>query len=124
VVFLGQPNNPTGLAAAADELRALAERHPAVKFIVDEAFGELAEDFDSLKKRRPENVIVLLSLTSAYALPGLRLGCAVAPRQIVQRVRELRPPWPVNTLAQAVGAAALKDAEYMRRARAYVKERR
>lgn len=123
-VFLGRPNNPTGDVFDAEALRTLAARHPGSVFVVDEAFGDFVEAFDSLTQRRPANVVVLLSLTKAFAIPGLRLGCAVADAETARRIRELLPPWNVNALAQAVGAEALRDAEYLSRTRAYVAERR
>ena len=123
-VFIGRPNNPTGHVCDAATLRALAVRHPGTVFIVDEAFGDFLEGFESLTCARPANVVVLLSLTKAFAIPGLRLGCAVADAALAARVRELLPPWSVNTLAQAVGVAALQDADYLRRTRAFVREQR
>lgn len=123
-VFIGRPNNPTGHVCDANSLRALAARHPKTVFVVDEAFGDFVENFDSLTRQRPANVIVLLSLTKAFAIPGLRLGCAVAEPALARRVRELLPPWSVNTLAQAVGVEALRDSDYLIRTRAYVGKQR
>ncbi|MFA6562788.1 MAG: cobyric acid synthase [Verrucomicrobiia bacterium] len=124
MVLFGRPNNPTGHVCNADALRALAARHPATMFLVDEAFGDFIEGFDSLTRNRPINVIVLLSLTKIFAIPGLRLGCAVADRGVIQRVRELQPPWSVNSLAQAVGVAALHDRDYLRQTQLYVRQQR
>ncbi|MEI6033219.1 MAG: cobyric acid synthase [Verrucomicrobiae bacterium] len=123
-VFLGRPNNPTGHVCDAEHLRALAARHPRTIFVVDEAFGDFVESFDSITGERPANVVALLSLTKAFAIPGLRLGCAVADARIARRIRELLPPWSVNTLAQAVGVAALEDSDYLDRTRTYVAEQR
>ncbi|MFA5042996.1 MAG: cobyric acid synthase [Kiritimatiellia bacterium] len=119
-VFIGRPNNPTGQVCAASSIRALAQAHSKCLFIVDEAFGDFVEDFDSLTSNRPFNVAVLLSLTKIFAIPGLRLGCAVADAALAKSVRERQPPWSVNTLAQAVGVAALDDADYAARSRAMV----
>jgi cobyric acid synthase CobQ/L-threonine-O-3-phosphate decarboxylase len=124
VVFLGRPNNPTGTVMAADTLRAIASRHSSSIFVVDEAFGDFVEGFESLTLRRPGNVAVLLSLTKIFAIPGLRLGCAVADPGLIQRMHDLQPTWSVNTLAQAVGVAALSDAEYVRSTREYVRLQR
>ncbi len=123
-VFLGRPNNPTGQVCDSESLRALASRHPGTIFVVDEAFGDFVESFDSLTRARPANVIVLLSLTKAFAIPGLRLGCAVADPGLARRVCELLPPWSVNTLAQVVGVAALEDSGDLDRTRTYVTEQR
>ena len=80
LVFLGQPNNPTGLPCDVPALRDLAGKHPATIFIVDEAFADFVEGLDRLAANRPANVVVLCSLTKFYAIPGLRLGCAMADR--------------------------------------------
>ena len=154
LVIIGQPNNPTGRTADPAALRALALRHPETFFIIDEAFadfcdakpqfairnpqlsaaGSAGEDarapgedrrpLESLTRERPANVAVLLSLTKNFAIPGLRLGVAVAEADVAQRVRERQLPWSVNTLAQAVGEAALRDGDYLARTRAFVRERR
>ncbi len=116
-VFLGQPANPTGLLCKTEELRSLAARHPRTTFVIDEAFADFTDDPDRLLQRRPANVVVLCSLTKFYAIPGLRLGYAVAEEKITARMRELIPTWSVNTLAQAVGEKALRDWDYGRRSR-------
>jgi cobyric acid synthase CobQ/L-threonine-O-3-phosphate decarboxylase len=119
-VILGQPNNPTGRTFEANRLRELAARFPATTFVVDEAFGDFVEGFDSLTADRPDNVVVMLSLTKMFAIPGLRLGLAVADPETVRKIKALQPPWSVNTIAQAVGEAALLDAGYLERSRAAV----
>ncbi|HEY3320000.1 MAG TPA: cobyric acid synthase [Planctomycetota bacterium] len=124
LVFIGQPNNPTGKLCETERLRELAARHPAAIFIVDEAFADFVDGFDSLTVRRPANVVVLLSLTKSFAIPGLRLGCAVASAEIAGRVRELQPPWSVNAIAQAVGVRLMRDEAYLVRTRQFVRERR
>lgn len=124
LVFLCQPNNPTGRTFDPERLRKLASKHPATLFVVDEAFRDFVEDMDSLTQRRPENVIVLLSLTKIFAIPGIRLGCAVADPGLVDAIGRLQPFWSVNTIAQAVGEAALMDREYVERSRAFVREQR
>jgi adenosylcobyric acid synthase len=124
VVLLGRPNNPTGDVRPAESLRALAAAYPSTLFVIDEAFGDFVDNFDSLTQRRPANVIVLLSLTKIFAIPGLRTGCAVGDPALVQRLLELQPPWSVNTLAQAVSAAALRDREYCARTRQFVTRER
>ncbi|MBI4024021.1 MAG: cobyric acid synthase [Verrucomicrobia bacterium] len=124
LVFIGRPNNPTGGVCGAEDLRALAARHPAAVFVVDEAFADFVEDMDRLTGNRPANVIVLLSLTKIFAMAGLRLGLAVGDAGVIRRMRGMQPLWSVNTLAQAVGAAALADREFIRRTQVYVKAQR
>jgi len=124
IVFLCRPNNPTGHVCDTDTIRSLAAKRPATTFLVDEAFGDFVESFDSLTRQRPFSVIVLLSLTKIFAIPGMRLGCAIADRAVIHRLRELQPSWAVNTLAQDVGVAALRDREYVRQTQLYVRQQR
>ena len=124
VVFLGRPNNPTGHFLPADALRELAGRHPLTVFVIDESFADFVTEESLLAAERPGNLIVLRSLTKFYAVPGLRLGGIVAGREIIRRLRAITPPWSVNTLAQTVGAAALRDAEYAKQTRRFVHKRR
>ncbi|PTN34490.1 cobyric acid synthase [Desulfonatronum sp. SC1] len=117
LVFLGQPNNPTGRTFQPDRLRALAAEHPGCWFIVDEAFADFVPGLDRLLRQRPPNVIVLLSLTKFYALPGLRIGLAAMDSALATRYRKRSPDWSVNTLAQIAGARCLQDAEFQRESR-------
>jgi len=124
LVFIGQPNNPTGLLVDPSELRALATKHPSTFFAADEAFLDFVEEADSLIHRRPPNVIVLRSLTKFYAIPGLRLGFAIAEPEVIRQIRKTMPPWSVNGLAQTVGEKALQDRAYVTRSRTFIQEQR
>jgi len=123
-VYLGHPNNPTGIPLDTAALTGMAARNPSSIFVIDEAFVDLASGIESLAAQRLDNVIVLLSLTKTYAIPGLRLGCALANREMVKRIEALQPPWSVNAIAQAVGCEALRDADYVLQSRRFVEERR
>jgi cobyric acid synthase CobQ len=114
LVFLGQPNNPTGLLVDSDRLLALARQLPSVTFVVDEAFADFVEGYRSLIGRTTENVIIVRSLTKFYAIPGLRLGFAAGHAGMVAKIKAQIPPWSVNTLAQELGPAFLADEEYAR----------
>lgn len=124
LVFIGHPNNPTGLYVAAQELREIACRHPETLFIIDEAFADFVNGSERLISERPANVICLGSLTKFYAIPGLRLGFACARSGLIASLRELMPSWSVNSLAQAVGEAALDDRDYEERSRRFVSDQR
>ncbi len=118
LVFLGRPNNPTGVAVAAQDVRDIAARRPDSVFVVDEAFADFLEDEDRVVQGRPANVVGMLSLTKFYAVAGLRLGLVAGAPDVVDRLKAASAPWAVNGIAQAVGARALRDAEYARRSRA------
>jgi adenosylcobyric acid synthase len=115
MVFLGQPNNPTGRLFDPDRLRNLAGRHPSVLFVVDEAFADFVDSYRSLCYNPSENMIILRSMTKFYAVPGLRLGYAVTSLSAAEMLRAELPPWSVNTLAQAAAKAFLNDKEYAQR---------
>lgn len=113
LVFLCEPNNPTGNLTGVDNIRRLAEHRRDTLFVVDESFLGFLENAESLTIKRSSNVIVVISLTKLFAIPGLRLGLAVADPAVVSDLREHIPPWSVNALAQAVGAQALEDKKYV-----------
>ncbi len=117
LVLLGRPNNPTGLTFPANELRELAREHPGSFFVADEAFADFVPGLDRLYRDTPNNVLVLLSLTKFYALPGLRAGLAVGQSDMVAELARHIPPWSVNALAQEVSSRALRDEEYAERTR-------
>jgi histidinol-phosphate/aromatic aminotransferase/cobyric acid decarboxylase-like protein len=112
LVILGRPANPTATLPDAGALRDLARAHPDCLFLVDEAFVDFLAAEDTLLHDRPENVVVLRSMTKFFAVPGLRLGFVALASQLAAVLRDQLPAWSVNTLAQAVGVRALADAEY------------
>lgn len=112
LILLCSPNNPTGATLDMAALRAFAAARPDCLLVVDEAYADFVPDLDRLTADRPGNVVTLLSLTKFYAVPGLRLGLALAAPDLAAGLRARVLPWSVNTLAQAVGARALADAGY------------
>ncbi|WP_207531672.1 pyridoxal phosphate-dependent aminotransferase [Desertivirga arenae] len=103
ILFICNPNNPTGYAI--QNMEAIIRANPGVLFVVDEAFIEFTLAIDSLISLAShlENLIILRSLTKAYAIPGLRLGYIVAAKEIIEKLRSLKYPWSVNTLAVEAG---------------------
>jgi threonine-phosphate decarboxylase len=126
LVWLCNPNNPTGQlwppGALADWIASL----PGTVFVVDEAYlpfrADEAEHTLIPAVRRLANLVVLRSFTKVYALPGLRLGYAVSSPALAERLRAQVVPWSVNAVAQAVGAAALEDEAFLARTRAWLRE--
>jgi threonine-phosphate decarboxylase len=125
-LFLCQPNNPTGQVVAPEELAALVEEtaRAGLFLVVDEAFLDfLPEKQDLTAVRflfRHRHVVVLYSLTKFFGLAGLRLGVLVAVPEVLNKVAAVTPPWNVNLLAQAAGAAAVADEEYIAETRRVV----
>ncbi|MCK4837452.1 MAG: cobyric acid synthase, partial [Desulfobulbaceae bacterium] len=125
LVYLGRPNNPTGLGFAAAPLLELVAAYPTTWFAVDESFYQFIDGTCELATAEmPANLIVIRSLTKFYAIPGLRLGFAVAASATAGLLRQHVMPWTVNTLAQAVGKAMLVDNEYSDKSRQFVAARR
>jgi len=106
------PNNPTGRAYPAEEVRAFADRCRAAGtvLLVDEAFLGFT-DRPSLAGR--EGVVVARSLTKLFGLPGLRAGYAVTTGPLLDRVETAAPPWALGTPAAAVGAYCLRQEAFV-----------
>jgi histidinol-phosphate aminotransferase len=98
-VVVTNPNNPTGRLEAGGTLRGLLR--PGRLLVVDESFIDFGGESESLADAVGEGVVVVRSLTKILAIPGLRAGYLLAAADLVERLRALRQPWPVNTLALA-----------------------
>jgi histidinol-phosphate aminotransferase len=107
LVFLCNPNNPTGQVLESGLLADWLHKYPATLFVVDEAYQAFAPDFQSALDIQADNLLVLRSMTKDYALAGLRLGYAVGPERIVAALALVRPAWNVNRAAQAAGMVCL-----------------
>jgi threonine-phosphate decarboxylase len=127
LLFLCNPGNPTGRLYGKEEVAALLNicRSTGTLLVVDEAFIDFRGEasVQSLVIESGAGV-VLRSMTKFYAIPGLRLGYALAAEPLAARLAELRMPWSVNTLAQAAGLAALADDGHAGRTLAWLAEER
>ncbi len=118
VVWIANPNNPTGTLAAADALEAFVRGvPPRVIVVIDEAYNEYlpaAERSDTVKwlKRYP-NLIVTRTFSKAYGLAGLRAGYAFAQASVADVMNRVRQPFNDNSLALAAATAALDDMEFV-----------
>jgi threonine-phosphate decarboxylase len=99
LVFLCNPNNPTGWTVA---LQAFDE-YPETLFVVDESYIEFAPDATSVLGRGHSNVLVLRSLTKSCRIPGLRVGFVIGAETLITRLRDGKMPWSVNLLAIEAG---------------------
>lgn len=127
LVFLCNPNNPTGAYLPPEEVRALRESVRAIGglLVLDEAYVDfVAGAWDCVAALGLEGMLVLRSLTKLHGLAGVRLGYALSERSVIERLRAAQPPWSVNSFAQAAGAAALADPAHLERSRrALLRER-
>jgi histidinol-phosphate aminotransferase len=118
VVFVANPNNPTGTYLGAGEILSLLGFVPAdVLIVVDEAYAAFAResDFESaveLAKTR-SNLITVHTLSKSHGLAGLRVGFGIAAKPIMENLHRIKPPFNVNSLAQKAGEAALFDAAFL-----------
>jgi len=101
VVWLCNPNNPTGTVIPREELVRVAFNNPSTVFVIDQSyeFFCLEEQLRPRESSQLGNVILLHSMTKKYAVPGLRLGYVTGPQSLIQTLREHRMPWSVNALA-------------------------
>jgi histidinol-phosphate/aromatic aminotransferase/cobyric acid decarboxylase-like protein len=113
LIYVCTPNNPTGAAVDREVVDALAAVAPT---IVDESFLSMSDDHAELRRRRHPACIRLRSLTKDHALPGLRVGYAIAGAELAARLEAARPPWSVSAPVAAAAVACLdEDLGEMRR---------
>ncbi len=120
VVFIANPNNPTGTWIGAAELEAFIRELPRQTLaVVDEAYFEYVQeaDFPDASKwlDRYPNLVVTRTFSKVYGLAGLRVGYALSHPQVADLLNRVRSPFNVNTPAQAAALAALQDGEHLRR---------
>ncbi|HTN93688.1 MAG TPA: histidinol-phosphate transaminase [Gallionella sp.] len=119
LVFVANPNNPTGtFLAAAALLEFMRGLPPQVLVVLDEAYNEYLPEgcrYDSVAwlKEFP-NLIISRTFSKAYGLAGLRVGYAFCDAQVADMMNRVRQPFNVNSVAQAAAVAALKDADFVR----------
>jgi len=125
VIFIANPNNPTGTWLGEGELDAFIKAVPEhILVVVDEAYFDYAidpatgaadyPDTSSWVGRYP-NLMVARTFSKSYGLAGLRVGYAVSHPQVADLMNRVRPPFNVNSVALAAASAALEDAEHLQR---------
>lgn len=119
LVWLCNPNNPTGTYFSHDELESFLERVPShVPVLIDEAYFEFvtAEDYpDTLKlQERFDNAFLLRTFSKAYGLAGLRVGYVVATNEAIEKWNIIRPPFNVTRISEYAAIAALEDQDYLK----------
>ena len=123
MIFVANPNNPTGtLVAAAELLEFIASVRPDVLVVLDEAYNEYLEPVDRCDSvgwlARFPNLLVSRTFSKAYGLAALRIGYGIMDAGIADMLNRVRQPFNVNALAQAAALAALADASYVDASRA------
>ncbi|HJP83381.1 MAG TPA: histidinol-phosphate transaminase, partial [Fimbriimonadaceae bacterium] len=122
LVFIANPNNPTGTLVYREEFDAfLSALPPHVTVVLDEAYFEFAADEPNFPnsadyiRSGATNVVGLRTLSKTYGLAGIRLGYGFAPPAIADAIQRVREPFNANALAQVAGVAALQDDDHIRR---------
>jgi histidinol-phosphate aminotransferase len=128
LVYLANPNNPTGTLVGRDDIRSFVEALPAgVLCVLDEAYAEYAEDEPAgvdLVREGQERLCVLRTFSKVYGLAALRIGYAIASPQIADALNRVRPIFNVNQPAQEAALASLHEPEAVRRRIAHTRAAR
>ncbi len=120
IVFIANPNNPTGTINKKDEFNEFMSRVPEnVLVVVDEAYFEYVTD-----KEYPntlgflndnKNILILRTFSKAYGLAGLRIGYGISKKEIINELNKIREPFNTNTIAQMAAVEALSDREHLKK---------
>ena len=122
VVFVANPNNPTGTLASKGAVTDFLARIPDdVLIVMDEAYFEYLSDPTDLlpliRSGKKPNLLLMRTFSKIYGLSGLRIGYGVGSPELIQRMEKVRQPFNVNAIAQAGALAALDDQEHVDRTR-------
>jgi len=122
LMYVGNPNNPTGTLAKPEEINDLLDKTPPhVLVAIDEAYFEYLENPHDLlpliRRGEKPNLILLRTFSKIYGLAGLRLGYGIGHPEFIGALEKIRQPFNTNSLAQAAGLAALDDEEHLRKTR-------
>ena len=118
IVFLANPNNPTGTYLNKSELKLLRSKLPSrVLLLIDDAYCEYMQNKDYTSGlelfKNSKNVLVTRTFSKIYGLASLRLGWGYASKDIISSLMNVKPPFNVTTGAEAAGVAALKDTKWI-----------
>lgn len=118
LIFIANPNNPTGTIVTKEEMDRFMERVPSnILVLIDEAYYEYIKDPaypDSFKHlREGKNVLILRTFSKIYGLAGIRLGYGFTKEEIVNNLMKVRIPFNANRLSQIAGIAALEDEKHV-----------
>ncbi len=113
LVFLPNPNSPSGTTISADRLLELAEQLPC-PLVIDEAYADFAEDSCVHLVKRSEKIIVTRTLSKAYSLAGLRFGYLIAQPALIEQLIKVKDSYNCDALSIAGATAAIDDQQWLR----------
>ena len=127
ILYLCNPNNPTGVLYRKNEIISLIEgaEKRGVLVVIDEAFMDFTDNETVIGEiTRRENLIVIKSLTKFFGIPGLRLGYLVSNSKMVDKISYYKEPWTVNVVAQKAGVVCLKDGNFRLKTKRFIDRER
>ena len=119
MIFLCNPNNPTGTIFSKTDFETFLENIPEVVVVVDEAYIEFVQDKECARSidclNSDMQVVTLRTFSKAYGLAGLRIGYGIMHRDIAALINRIRLPFNTNSLAQVAAVAALEDKDFLQK---------
>ncbi|MBU0681354.1 MAG: aminotransferase class I/II-fold pyridoxal phosphate-dependent enzyme [Proteobacteria bacterium] len=112
LLFLCNPNNPTGHMVDIHDLRTFINNHPQTTFVIDESYLPFTGEASLVSGELPDNLFILCSSSKIYGIPGLRLGFVVSSKKNMAIMMERCRPWCVNRLAQIAGEFLLAHGDF------------
>lgn len=110
IVWICNPNNPTGSVMPKDELRDMIEENPNALFVLDQSYEHFTREplFGIAEAVEMHNVVLLHSMTKHFCVPGLRIGYVTACPSLLDAIRQMRMPWSVNQVAVSAAGYLLR----------------
>ena len=123
VIFVANPNNPTGTLASREDVVHLINSVPKnVLLVMDEAYFEFLDDSVDLlpliRNGQKQNLLLMRTFSKIFGLAGLRIGYGIAVPELISALEKIRQPFNINSIAQAAALAALDDSDHLEKTRA------
>ena len=114
VLVICNPNNPTGIFTERESMKQVLDKLKSIdgKLFIDESFIDFTEKGSYINMIEDYPIFILRSMTKIYAIPGLRLGYAIASKAIIDRLNKYKEPWTINSLALDSVEVLLEDGKY------------
>ena len=126
ILFLSNPNNPSGYIYTKEELKELLKVCTRSKcfLFIDEAFLDFLPDYNNITMsneiKKNKYLIILKTLTKFYSIPGLRLGLIAGNEELLKRLKNFQYPWAINCFSQLIGNDILQDKKYINNTIEYI----
>ncbi len=129
IIFICNPNNPTGVVTSKELLKKILEKSKEndIITVIDESFLDfIKEDLSMVSlTNKYDNLIIIKSLTKFFAIPGLRIGYGICSNEELNgKIQKISPAWNINILAEIAAKAGFKDKDYINKSRIYLNKER